>query len=138
MTVIFHTNARYRVLAGDMLLSVPGPLTSTELRLPSQPNGIIIPSDFVPDYIPVRMRRKIFIINERLAVGAAGKVSHIVRFVNDLIMAFGNRVSFTYDEITRFCQWRRQGGPLGRSKTVPPGVIGQHKCPRQLARINVT
>ena len=36
------------------------------------------------------------------------------------------------------CQWRRQGGPLGRSKTVPPGVIGQHKCPRQLARINVT
>ena len=39
------------------------------------------------------------------------------------------------------CQWRRHVGPLGRSKTVPPGVFmssekpeltGQHKCPRHL------
>ncbi len=27
------------------------------------------------------------------------------------------------------CQGRREVGPLGRSKTVPLGVIGQHKCP---------
>ena len=29
----------------------------------------------------------------------------------------------------RTCQWRWEVGPLGRSKTVPLGVIGQHKCP---------
>ena len=27
------------------------------------------------------------------------------------------------------CQWRWEVGPLGRSKTVPLGVNGQHKCP---------
>ena len=27
------------------------------------------------------------------------------------------------------CQWRWEVGPLGRSKTVPPGIIGQQKCP---------
>ena len=28
------------------------------------------------------------------------------------------------------CQGRREVGPMGRSKTVPLGVTGQHKCPR--------
>ena len=28
------------------------------------------------------------------------------------------------------CQGRRNSGPLWRQKSVPPGVIGQHKCPR--------
>ena len=32
------------------------------------------------------------------------------------------------------CQWRRENGPLGRSKSVPPGAVGQHKCPHQLFR----
>ena len=27
------------------------------------------------------------------------------------------------------CQGRRENMPLGRSKSVPPGVIVQHKCP---------
>ena len=27
------------------------------------------------------------------------------------------------------CQWRRHVGPLGRSKTVPPSVLGQRKSP---------
>ena len=34
----------------------------------------------------------------------------------------------------RTCQWRRENGPLGRSKSVPPGAVGQHKCPHQLFR----
>ena len=62
MTVIFHTNAGLPVLAGDMLLSVPGPETGTDLRLPSQPNGITVPSNIIPEYIPVKMRRKIFVV----------------------------------------------------------------------------
>ena len=28
------------------------------------------------------------------------------------------------------CQGRRNSGPLWRQKSVPPGVIGQHKCLR--------
>ena len=36
------------------------------------------------------------------------------------------------------CQGRRQNMPVGRSKSVPPGVIGQRKCPRQLFGRSVT
>ena len=32
------------------------------------------------------------------------------------------------------CQGRREVGPVGRSKSVPPEVIGQRKCPRQMFR----
>ena len=77
LTAIFHTNAGAPALAGDMLLSIPGPTGHTDLRLPSQPNGIAIPSHLIPSYIPIRMRRKTFIVNERMAVGAAGPASHI-------------------------------------------------------------
>ena len=73
MTVIFHTNAGTPVLAGDMLLSMEGPQIQTELRLPSQPNGIVIPSGKSLSYIPVSMRRKVFVVNEHLAVGAAAQ-----------------------------------------------------------------
>ena len=102
MTVIFHTNAGLPVLAGDMLLSVPGPETGTDLRLPSQPNGITVPSNIIPEYIPVKMRRKIFVVNDHLAVGAAGSVLHIRTFVEDLMDAFRHRESFTSSEIHGF------------------------------------
>ena len=102
MSVIFHTNAGAPVLAGDMLLSVLGPKGTTDLRLPSQPNGIVIPCDRTPRYIPVRMRRKIFVVNDRMAVGAAGSVPHIKRFIDDLIGKFRNRSEFTYAEIRDF------------------------------------
>ena len=32
------------------------------------------------------------------------------------------------------CQGRPQSGPLGRRKTVPPDIDGQHKCPRHWFR----
>ena len=94
MTVIFHTNSGVPLLAGDMLLSVPGPIGRTELRLPSQPNGITIPSDVIPSYIPVKMRRKIFIVNDHLAVGAAGRVSEIGAFIGELIGEFRGQEKF--------------------------------------------
>ena len=102
MTVIFHTNAGAPVLAGDMLISIRGPQGRTDLRLPSQPNGIVIPTNRIPNYIPVRMRRKIFVANDRLAVGAAGSVPHIRRFLDDLISEFATRPGFTYAELKGF------------------------------------
>ena len=102
MTVIFHTNTGVPLLAGDMLLSVPGPFGRTKLRLPSQPNGITIPSDLIPSYIPVKMRRKIFIVNDHLAAGAAGRVSDIRVFIGELLGEFRDRREFTYSEIQGF------------------------------------
>ena len=102
MTVIFHTNAGLPVLAGDMLLSMPGPKAATALRLPSQPNGIMVPSGVIPEYIPVRMRRKIFIVNDHLAVGAAGSVMHIQMFISDIINKFHGWRSFESAELHEF------------------------------------
>ena len=102
MTVIFHTNAGAPVLAGDMLLSVPGPNAHTDLRLPSQPNGITIPSDMVPDHVPIRMRRKIFIVNEHLAVGVSGSAIHVPEFVDALARDFRGRSTFIQSDLTGF------------------------------------
>ena len=102
LSVIFHTNAGAPVLAGDMLLSVLGPKGTTDLRLPSQPNGIVIPCDRTPRYIPVRMRRKVFVVNDRMAVGAAGSVPHIRKFIDDLISAFSNVTQFKFAELRDF------------------------------------
>ena len=90
------------MLAGDMLLSVPGPGAYTDLRLPSQPGGITIPSDTIPRYIPVRMRRKIFVVNDHLAAGAAGSALHASMFIKDLTDEFRNRSNFTYADLTQF------------------------------------
>ena len=94
MTVIFHTNAGLPVLAGDMLISTSGPRSFTDLKLPSHPDGIVIPSNPAPRNIPIKMRRKIFIINDHLVVGAAGDVISIRAFIQHLIDAFGDRPSF--------------------------------------------
>ena len=102
MTVIFHTNAGTPVLAGDMLLSMPGPNIPTDLRLPSQPNGIIVPTNLSPRNIPVLMRRKIFVVNDHLAAGAAGSALHIGPFIIDLFAEFHGRRDFSYSEITTF------------------------------------
>ena len=85
-----------------MLLSVSNPNSYTDLRLPSQPNGIVIPSDQIPSYIPINMRRKIFIVNDHMAVGVAGSVLHIKMFIEDLIEEFHNRSIYTYAEIGNF------------------------------------
>lgn len=102
MTVIFQTNAGTPVLAGDMLISVHGSYGHTDLRLPSQPNGIVLPTNGTPDYIPIRMRRKIFVVNPRMAVGVAGSVAEIRMFMNALVSAFFDRSQFTRHEIRDF------------------------------------
>ena len=38
---------------------------------------------------------------------------------------------------SRGCQGRADFGPSGRRKSVPPRVVGQHKCPHQLFRGDV-
>ena len=83
MTAILHTNAGSPVLAGDMLLSALGPAAHTDLRLPSQPQGIVIPPDAIPSYIPITLRRKVFVVNDHIAVGAAGSVVHIGIFIDE-------------------------------------------------------
>ena len=102
MTVVFHTNAGGPVLAADMLLSVTGPTSHTELKLPSQPSGIVIPSNLVPGFIPVKMRRKVFVVNDHLAVGAAGHVSQIQSFVGALTGEFQDKTEYSYREIESF------------------------------------
>ena len=104
MTVIFHTNAGAPVLAGDMLISVSGPIAYTDLRLPSHPNGIAVPSDVIPSHLPILMRRKVFVVNDHLAVGVAGSVFHAPNLVSDLSREFRDRSEFTRDELTGFLE----------------------------------
>ncbi|MCY3554965.1 MAG: hypothetical protein OXH56_06535 [Gemmatimonadetes bacterium] len=102
MTAIFHTNAGSPVLAGDMLISVPGPTSTTDLRLPSHPNGVSIPIGHKPEFIPILMRRKIFRVNNSLAVGASGSALHIQYFIEDLFETFKNKSEFESTEIMGF------------------------------------
>lgn len=99
MSVIFHTNANSPALCGDMIVSVPGPNVNTELKLPVHPHGIVIPKHIIPKFIPVQLRRKVFMINDRMVVGAAGSVYYIQRFIHDLREAFHNGSDFTYKDI---------------------------------------
>ena len=104
MTVVFYSNATSPVLAGDMLVSMPGPTGPTDLRMPSHPKGISIPDTYAPTYIPVRLRRKIFVLNDGLAIGAAGPVAHIRAFLSDLADAFGARSAFEYSDVAGFLE----------------------------------
>ena len=99
MTVIFHTNSGLPVLAGDMLLSVADSTAKSDLKLPSHPKGIVIPLGVVPDHIPVKMRRKIFLVNDHLAIGVAGPVTHLRMFLHDFTDAFGDKPLFAAGEI---------------------------------------
>ena len=94
MTVIFHSCIGTPVMAGDMLISVRGPNAHTDLKLPSQPSGIIVPPTELPNFVPIRMRRKIFIVNDHLAVGATGSVLHIVEFVDRIFKEFRDKPVF--------------------------------------------
>ena len=84
------------------MLSVEGPIGSTDLRLPSQPNGVVIPPDVHPIYIPITMRRKIFVVNGHMVVGAAGSAEHIAKFIDDLMEKFRKRNIFSGAELQGF------------------------------------
>ena len=90
-----------------MLISMPGPSVHTALRLPSQPNGIVLPTDSIPRYVPIRMRRKTFIVNDHMAAGASGSEQHISMFMADLFKEFRHRSTFSQSDIeTFFDQYR--------------------------------
>ena len=71
MTVIWGSNADTPMLMGDMVLSVEDPDVRTDLQLPSQPQGIVVPPGVAITHIPVAARRKTLVVNDHLAVGAA-------------------------------------------------------------------
>lgn len=89
-------------LAGDMLLSVPGPYSHTKLRLPSQPGGVVVPSGQAPRFIPITMRRKISIVNKHMAVGVAGSALHAGMFIEDLAEGFNDRRTYARADINDF------------------------------------
>ena len=122
MTVIFHTRIGSPVLGGDMLISMPGPSVNTDLKLPSQPNGIVVPSTEFPRYVPIRMRRKIFVVNDRMAVGASGSALHIGMFIVDLFKEFHDRPIFARSEIESFLNLY-SSGPRGREVMEHVGAL---------------
>ena len=91
-----------------MLVSVPGPNAKTELRLPSHPNGIVMNKDVSPDYIPVSLRRKLFLINDHFAMGAAGSVIHVQKFVDDIKSTFQDKIDVSFGEIEEYLIEYRQ------------------------------
>ena len=82
-----------------MIVSVRDRTESVDLRLPTHPQGLVVPRDTVPEYIPVAMRRKVFLVNDSMVVGTAGSVYHIQRFIGDLQDEFHDRSDFTYGEV---------------------------------------
>ena len=112
MTVIWGTNAGALVLIGDMLLSVEDPRVRTDLQLPSQPEGVVVPQGVAATHIPVAARRKTFVVNDHLAVGVAGSATHIEPFLNELIGQFRQRVHFTLSDVDGFLE-RYAASPRG-------------------------
>ena len=72
-----------------------------------------MPVDATPNYIPVRMRRKIFVVNDHMAVGAAGSAWDIRIFIDALFGEFRDRSKFTYSEIKTFLEQYASSGRGG-------------------------
>lgn len=113
LTVIFQTNAGGPAMAGDMLISKKGPSGATDLRLPTRPMGISIPTGESPNFIPIRMRRKIILANDRMAIGASGPVSVLTPFVEALKAEFHERNNFQIAQVDEFLN-RHRLTPAGR------------------------
>ena len=106
-------------MAGDMLISKMGPSGTTDLRLPSRPMGIPIPVGESPRFIPIRMRRKIFVVNDRMAVGTTGRVSVLAPFIDALTAEFQTRDSFEIAEVDKF---------LNQYRLTPAGKVFVQEC----------
>ena len=61
-----------------------------------------MPANSIPSYIPVKMRRKIFVVNDHLAVGTAGSALHIKMFLDSLFSEFTDKEVFERFEIDTF------------------------------------
>ena len=103
MTLIFSTTSGTITLAGDLLISAQGaPYVEPSLRLPSYPEGIAVPSSGDRHHVPMMMRRKLFIVNDRMAVGVAGAVTSIQSFLETLMDRFSLDSNFTFGDVKGF------------------------------------
>ncbi len=105
-----------------MLISVPASTARTDLRLPSHPNGILIQADPAPSYIPVLMRRKVFVLNDHIAVGAAGSALHIRSFINALTGRFHGGHVVTWAEVTDYLD-EYASSPAGKEALEQIGML---------------
>ena len=105
-----------------MLISTLGHQRHSELRLPSQPNGIVNPDGFVPNQVPYSLRRKTFVVNERLAVGAAGPVVHIRQFLVTLSSRFSEESDLSAAKVKAFLREYANGSD-GRTVMSDIGAI---------------
>lgn len=101
MTVIFHTNANnIPTLLGDLLIS--GTEDQDTLKLPGHREGI---TDIFPKgsgFVPIKIKRKVFIINDHIAVGISGTLVHMRAFIKDLKEKFHTMSSNSFSEIHEF------------------------------------
>ena len=103
MTVIFHANCNgVPTLAGDVLVSGPESEDLQELVLPNHVSGISTVFPKGSGFVPKGMKRKLFIVNRRMAVGVSGRVIHMARFVKDLQDRFAGRDKFTFAAIESY------------------------------------
>ena len=112
MTVILGTNAGAPVLIGDMLISVEDPQVHTDLRLPSQPEGVVVPQGVAATHVPIAARRKMLVVNDHLAVGVAGSAPHIPTFLDELVGQFRERADITASDMNGFLE-RYAASPRG-------------------------
>lgn len=100
MTVIFHANCNgVPILAGDLLVSGPESDELQELMLPNHVSGITNVFPKGSGFVPSGMKRKLFVVNRRLAVGVSGGVIHMARFIRDLQGRFMEQEDFTFAAI---------------------------------------
>ena len=100
MTVVFHANCNaVPTLVADVLVSGPEPKTLKELVLPDHVDGI---TNIFPEgsgFVPRGMKRKLFLINRKMAIGISGTVIYMAQFVEDLQARFARKDEFTFSEI---------------------------------------
>lgn len=104
MTVIIHTNAfNVPVLISDMLISGPEG-DQAPIKLPTHAEGI---DEVFPEgsgYIPKNLRRKVFIINDNMAVGTSGSLVHMSAFIQDLKETFPHSSSVSLFDLNTFIE----------------------------------
>jgi hypothetical protein len=96
VTVIaFAENFGYPVLFGDILVTARDSLAEAPPALPTAPEGV-----GVEGFPKVKLRKKLYIINDCLAVGLTGELTALARFLQVLRARFP--LSATHSEIEDF------------------------------------
>ncbi|WP_153040882.1 hypothetical protein [Pseudovibrio sp. Ad13] len=72
------------MLVSDMLISGLETENSSDLKLPDHISGVDKTFPKGSGFVPLRLKRKLFIINDNLAVGLSGSFLHMRSFLDDL------------------------------------------------------